>query len=101
MNHDFRNKSSECRLINRLVSKAHLILEFSRLSGNITPNPSPQLEARLGKLNEKATINAFMLEQYFSAMQEISRLMIEHVKRDDSDGTYSRRSALWRYQSGE
>lgn len=81
--------------------KVHLLLEFSRVSRNITLKPSPQLEARLRKLNERATKNAFMLEQYFCAMQEISRLMIEHAKMDDSDGTYSRRSASWRHERGD
>jgi len=77
--------------------KAHLIHEFSQLSRTASIAPSRELEARLKELKRKATRNSFVLEQYFLAIQEISRLMIEHAKKEESDGTYSRRRTSWRY----
>jgi hypothetical protein len=77
--------------------KAHLLHEFSQLSRNANEHSSARLEERLGAVIKRAARNAFMLEQYFLAIQEISRLMVENVKKEDSDGTYSRRRTSWRY----
>ena len=77
--------------------KAHLLHEFSQLSRNANEHSSARLEERLGAVIKRAARNAFMLEQYFLAIQEISRLMVENVKKEDSDGTYSRHRTTWRY----
>jgi hypothetical protein len=77
--------------------KAHLIHEFAQLSRTTSIAPSAELEVRLKEIMRKATRNSFILEQYFLAIQEISRLMIEHAKKEESDGTYSRRRTSWRY----
>lgn len=77
--------------------KAHLIHEFSQLSRTTSIAPWVELETRLKELVRKAARNSFVLEQYFLAIQEISRLMIESAKKEESDGTYSRRRNSWRY----
>jgi hypothetical protein len=78
-------------------SKAHLLHEFSQLSRNLQVNASAVIEVRLMEVMKRAARNAFALEQYFLAIQEISRIMVENVKKEESDGTYSRRRTSWRY----
>jgi len=78
------------------LRKTHALLEFTRVARNLPSRASAQARRRLGELVEKLAANTEALEQHLQAMQEITGLIVESIRRDESDGTYSMRGAARR-----
>lgn len=73
--------------------KNHALLEFMVVSRSVT-TVSPQLVSALQRLNERLAQNGEVLRQHLQAASEISRLIIDTIRAEESDGTYCRHTAL-------
>jgi hypothetical protein len=75
------------------AKKSHALLEFTMLSRSLTV-VSPPLLSALRRLDGRLAQNGEVLKQNLQAASEISKLLINAIRADESDGTYSRRSTL-------
>ncbi|MBU6525701.1 hypothetical protein OGR47_01570 [Methylocystis sp. MJC1] len=73
--------------------KNHALLEFTIVSRSVT-TVSPQLVTALQRLNERLAQNGEVLKQHLQAASEISRLIINTIRAEESDGTYCRHASL-------
>lgn len=80
------------------LRKTHALLEFTRVARNLPPQTSAQAQIRLRALGERLAANTQVLEQHLLAMQEITSLIVDSIRNDESDGTYSRKGAARRSQ---
>lgn len=78
------------------LRKTHALLEFTRVARNTPPQSSPEARERLSRLAHQLAGNAEILEQHLQAMQEITNLIVDSIRNDDSDGTYSRKGVARR-----
>lgn len=72
------------------MRKSHLLVEFDRLSLDPTVGRSNELQLRMESCRRKARSNSETLEAYLSAMEELNRMILSHLRKEESDGTYSR-----------
>lgn len=78
--------------------KTHALLEFSRMARAAPDRVNPEVAQRLKSLQAKLSENAQTLAHNLQALSEISRILISSIAAEDSDGTYSGRSAgAYRY----
>lgn len=82
---------SELELVN--IRKNHLLLEFSRLRNNFPSQLSAELQDRLSACQKKASRNSEALKHYLQAVQDLNQMIMDHIRKEDSDGTYSRFSS--------
>jgi hypothetical protein len=82
---------SELELVN--IRKTHLLQEFSRLRNNSSSQLSTELHDRLSACQMKASRNSEALKNYLQAVQDLNQMIMDHIRKEDSDGTYSRRSS--------
>lgn len=82
---------SELELVN--IRKNHLLSEFSRLRNNSSSQLSAELHDRLLACQTKASRNSEALKNYLQAVQDLNQMIMDHIRKEDSDGTYSRRSS--------
>ncbi len=75
------------------LRKTHALLEFARMARNRPQRGGAEVEDRLLRLRELLAANARVLEQHLQAMTEITNILVESIRKDVSDGTYSRGSA--------
>ncbi|WP_330083929.1 hypothetical protein [Methylocystis iwaonis] len=73
--------------------KNHALLEFMVVSRSVA-SLSPQLLSALQRLNESLAQNGEVLKQHLQAASEISRLIIDTIRAEESDGTYCRHVSL-------
>lgn len=72
------------------IRKTHLLLEFSRLSQHNSLVDSREVHAHLAACRLRAKRNFDALGTYLQAVEDINRMILEHLRREESDGTYSR-----------
>lgn len=87
----FLNQAEIDKLEPLNTRKSHLLAEFVRLSPGPSVEPSPEVSLRLQACHRKAEHNAAALQAYFSALEDFNKLILDHLRRDESAGTYSRR----------
>jgi len=75
------------------LRKTHALLEFMRVTRNMPPQTSSIAQLRLADLVKRLGANKDVLEQHLHAMQEITALIVDSIRKDESDGTYSRKGA--------
>ncbi len=72
--------------------KTHALLDFMRVSRTAAPKSLGHTTDRIRDLQRLLAENAQLLERPLQATQEITNLIVRHVRESDSDGTYSIRS---------
>lgn len=75
--------------------KTHALLEFTRVARALKPGAPPS-QGRLAALRDALGANTEALDLHLSAMREITRLIVETIRSDDSDGTYTMKGATRR-----
>lgn len=73
--------------------KAHVLLEFLRLSKSVTAKNAGQSSQRLRSLQKLLGENSDLLAVRLRATEEITGIIVRHIRDSESDGTYSIRSA--------
>lgn len=68
--------------------KTHALLEFTRVARALAPGAPPS-RRRLAALRNALGANTEALDQHLRAMREITRLIVDTIRNDDSDGTYT------------
>ena len=71
------------------LRKTHALLEFTRVARAMPPSISAEAEQRLKVMRAKLTANADILERHLQAMLEITGVIVDSIRSEDSDGTYS------------
>ena len=82
---------SDLEIVN--IRKNHLLSEFSRLMNNSPPQLSEELRERLSICQKKAMRNSEALKHYLQAVQDLNHMIMDHIRKEESDGTYSRMSS--------
>jgi hypothetical protein len=72
--------------------KTHALLEFLQVSRAAPPQSVTQSADRIQALRKVLSENAQLLERRLQATQEITNLIVHHIRESESDGTYSIRS---------
>lgn len=72
------------------MRKSHLLVEFDRLSKDLSVGGSYQVQLRMDICRRKAQRNFEALEAYLCAMEDLNQLILSHLRKEESDGTYSR-----------
>lgn len=72
--------------------KTHALLEFLQVSRTAPPQSATQIGDRVQSLQKLLSENALLLERRLQATQEITNLIVHHIRESESDGTYSIRS---------
>lgn len=72
--------------------KTHALLEFLQVSRTASPKAIKHAAPRIQNLRGLLSENAQLLERRLQATQEITELIVSHLRQSDSDGTYSIRS---------
>lgn len=72
------------------MRKSHLLVEFDRLSPDPSMCRSHEIQIRMESCRRKAQRNFEALETYLRAMENLNQLILKHLRKEDSDGTYSR-----------
>lgn len=83
-----QGKLNELERIN--MRKSHLLVEFDRLSKDLSVGGSYQVQLRMDICRRKAQRNFEALEAYLCAMEDLNQLILSHLRKEESDGTYSR-----------
>lgn len=78
------------------LRKTHALLEFTRVARNMPAQTSEPARRKLARLCERLAVNTEVLDQHLRAMQEIANLIVDCIRSDVSDGTYSRKGAAHR-----
>ncbi len=69
--------------------KSRLLYELSRAASGLgSADFSPELGGQLKDLRADLAANAVLVKGHVSAVREISDMMINLVRRDETDGTY-------------
>lgn len=69
--------------------KSHALLEFMQVSRMATPQVESLTTDRMRDLQRLLAENAQLLERRLQATQEITDLLVRHIRESGSDGTYS------------
>lgn len=70
--------------------KAQVLVELDRaVSANSGQSPSTEMKQRLGLLRGKLEINRKTLKMHLDAVHEVAAMLSDHVRDEDSDGTYT------------
>ncbi len=72
--------------------KTHALLEFLQVSRTASPQSATQITDQVRSLQKLLSENAQLLERRLQATQEITNLIVHHIRESESDGTYSIRS---------
>ncbi|WP_363346633.1 hypothetical protein [Methylocystis echinoides] len=72
--------------------KTHALLEFLQVSRTAPPDAVRRASGRIRDLQRLLAENAQLLERRLQATQEITNLIVHHIRESESDGTYSIRS---------
>lgn len=72
------------------IRKTCLLAEFARLSPGASPSSSTEIEARLSSCRRKAERNYEALGTYLRAVEDLNRMILDFLRREESDGTYAR-----------
>lgn len=72
--------------------KTHALLEFLQLSRTAPPQSMDLAADHIRALQKLLSENAQLLERRLQATQEITSLIVHHIRESESDGTYSIRS---------
>lgn len=72
------------------IRKSHLLSEFSQLSLHYTHDPSFDIQTHLEICRQKAARNYEALGNYLHALEDLNRIILDHLRNQQSDGTYSR-----------
>lgn len=72
--------------------KTHALLEFMQVSRTASSEALNHAAARIRDLQRVLAENAQLLERRLQATQEITNLIVHHIRESESDGTYSIRS---------
>lgn len=72
------------------IRKSHLLAEFSRLAPHPSADLSSEINLRLDSCRLKAERNFEALGTYLRAMEDLNQLILEHLRKEESDGTYAR-----------
>lgn len=72
--------------------KTHALLEFLQVSRTAPAQSATQIGDRIQSLRKLLAENALLLERRLQATQEITDLIVHHIRESESDGTYSIRS---------
>ena len=75
------------------LRKSHLLSEFSRLTCSYFDN-SDQIHTQLAVCRSKATRNYEALGNYLRALEELNYMILDHLRSEESAGTYSRSVAM-------
>lgn len=73
--------------------KTHALLEFLQVSRTAPPQSASLVAERVQSLRRLLSENAQLLERRLQATQEITDLIVHHIRESESDGTYSVRSS--------
>jgi hypothetical protein len=69
--------------------KSRLLYELNRaVLGISAPEHAPELSKQLKTLRAELAANALLVKSHVTALQEISEMMINLVRKDEADGTY-------------
>jgi hypothetical protein len=71
------------------MRKTHALLEFTQVMKNASQESIAQARERVDNLQKLLFANTEALERHLQAMQEITMLIVESIREDESDGTYS------------
>lgn len=71
------------------LRKSHLLSEFSRLSSSY-PENSQEIHALFAVCRSKAGRNYEALGNYLRALEDLNCMILDHLRREESAGTYSR-----------
>jgi hypothetical protein len=69
--------------------KTHALLELTQVSKNASQESFAQAREGIDNLHKLLAANTEALERHLQAMQEITMLIVESIREDESDGTYS------------
>lgn len=72
--------------------KMHALLEFLQVSRNASSGSMTRAAERIKTLQKLLAENAELLDRLLQATQEITTLIVHHIRESESDGTYSMRS---------
>jgi hypothetical protein len=72
--------------------KTHALLEFLQVSRTAPPQSAAEITDQVRSLQKLLSENAQLLERRLQATQEITNLIVHHIRESESDGTYSIRS---------
>lgn len=72
------------------MRKSHLLVEFDRVSTDPSVDRSSDIQLRMETCRRKAQRNFEALETYLSAMEDLNRMIVSYLRKEESDGTYSR-----------
>jgi hypothetical protein len=71
--------------------KSRLLYELSRAaSGFSASGISPRLQTQLNTLRTELAANALLVKGHISAVREISDMMINLQRKNETDGTYAK-----------
>jgi hypothetical protein len=72
--------------------KSHALLELLRVMKGAPARSSPQAAQRVKNLQRLLSDNAELLARRLQATEELTSLIVRHIRDSESDGTYSIRS---------
>lgn len=72
--------------------KTHALLEFMQVSRTAPADSVAHAAGRIRDLQRLLAENSQLLERRLQATQEITNLIVHHIRESESDGTYSIRS---------
>lgn len=78
------------------LRKTHALLELNSVTRNFHGRHDHEITAHLRELADELALNKMALELHLQALQEVMRIVVDKIRKDDSYGTYSRKSALRR-----
>lgn len=71
------------------LRKTHALLEFMQVSRSVREESLVHARHRIRDLQDRLAENAETLERHLQAIREISALIIDGIRKEESDGTYS------------
>lgn len=71
------------------LRKSHLLSEFSRLSSSC-PENSRDIQVLFAVCRSKASRNYEALGNYLRALEDLNSMILDHLRREETAGTYSR-----------
>ena len=72
------------------IRKAHILSEFSRHTQHHSLVESKEIQTYLDSCRLKAQRNFEALATYLRAVEDLNQMILDHLRKEESDGTYSR-----------
>lgn len=71
------------------LRKSHALMELLQVTRSAPEGTLSLTQGRVERLRELLAVNAEALQQHLLAIRAINELIVECVRREESDGTYS------------